>query len=202
MQFTKSLIPRQTRRNAQLVRSSTAGYVSGPLTRCHVLLVVERKAQDSGEPAPADLIAGLRSHGVRVGVLDCYSTIADLVGHRITGRPDVVIGMLPGRGPALAAIRAARRLDAPLIALVSHDGPTSWGESSTLRRAARVVITREDLRGRVQRCGVQPDRIDVWHSFTPTAMRVFEQLAEHSITQHRRAAAAPGGPMTRTFRDS
>ncbi len=182
MHFTASLIPRQTRHGRS---ARPAGAPSGQPARHHVLLVVERAAQDHGKPAPAQVAAGLRSSGVRVSVLDCYSTIADLVGHRVTGRPDVVIGMLPGRGPALAAIRAAERLDAPLIALVSHDGPSSWGESSTFRRAASVLITGEELRDRVMQAGARPERIQVWHSFTQTAMRTLEELAGRTIVQHQ-----------------
>jgi hypothetical protein len=164
-----------------------------------VLLVVERTAQDSGEPAPADLAAGLRASGVRVSVLDCYNTFADLIGHRITGRPDVVIGMLPGRGPALAAIRVAERLGVPLLALVSHDGPSSWGESSTLRRAASVVITGEELRDRVRQSGARPERIEVWHTFTHAAMRTLEHIAGQTIVRHRNLhAELVGAPACNT----
>ena len=201
MQFTKSPIPRQNRRRAW-PSLDPQPHADGPLAGRHVLVVVERTPRTSGQPAPEEVVGGLRSHGVRVGVLDCYSTIADLVGHRITGRPDLVIGMLPGRGPALAAVRTAQRLDAPLLVLVNHDGPASWGESSTLRRAARVVITGERLRARVRGCGVEPGRIHVWHSFTSAAMGALEQLAEHTIAQHRRTVAAPGAPGYVSDQDS
>ena len=198
VQFTKSLMPRQIRRRlspasalpAVLPPVDDAARTSpGPLAGHHVLLVVERAAQDADEPTAATIATRLRSGGARVNVLDCYSTIADLVGHRIAGTPDVVIGMLPGRGPALAAIRAAERLDAPLLALVRDDGPASWGEGSTLRRAAAVILTGEDLRERVQRAGAHENRIEVWHWFTASGMATLEHLIQRTITGYQRRSS-------------
>jgi len=184
VQSPTSFIPRQREREAgRGIRQPSV------LAGRHVLLVTERSAQHEGSPAPDDIVRGLRAGGARVAVLDCYNTIADLVGHRITGRPDVVIGVLPGRGPALAAVRAAERLGSPLVALVTHDGPASWGEQSTVRRATRVVITDEELRPRVEQAGAGTDRVDVWQTVTPTAMRGLETVAQRAITQHRRRRA-------------
>jgi hypothetical protein len=195
VQSPTSLIPSQIRRNLPLdpvaeaaeIRSSSAA--AGAPVRRHILVVLERAAANLGDPAPARVADGLRSAGVRVSVLDCYSTIADLVGHRVIGRPELVIGMLPGRGPALAAVRVAERLGVPLLALVSHDGPSSWGEGSTLRRATTVIITDERLRTRVTQAGARPERVEVWHGFATAPAHALRDAAERAIHAHHKHLA-------------
>ena len=157
----------------------------GALSGQHVLIVAGRRGSQA-EPG-ADVVAGhARSGAARVSLLNCANTITDLVGHRIAGRPDLVIGVLPGRGPSLAAVRVAERMGAPLLVLLNHDGPSSWGEHGTMRRAARVVLTGEDLRERVLHAGVRPERIEVWHSFTPGAEQAFHQLARRTMSEFSR----------------
>jgi hypothetical protein len=167
----------------------------GQSLSAHHILVVAGPQPSAAAPAPTDLADQLRGDAGRVSLLNCANTITDLVGHRVAGRPDLVIGMLPGRGPSWAAVRVAERLGSPLMVLVSHDGPPSWGEQGTFRRADRVVLTGEQLRGRVLQAGVRPDRIDLWDYVVPGAAGAFRQLARRTIQEFvvPEAAGASGG---------
>ena len=86
-------------------------------------------------------------------------------------RPDLVIGVLPSVGGALAAARLADRFQVPLVLVVHglenglENGTLgralALGRSWVLRRAGRVLLLREDLLVEVALLGVGPDRIAV-----------------------------------------
>ena len=135
------------------------------------------------------LAVHLESIGSRVSILPSGSVIADLLGRRVLGRPDLVVAILPGRGASLAAVRVAERLGAPLLALVTSDGPESWGEATTLRRATRVAVTNADLRQRVAAAGVAADRVELWRALLPSALGSFDQIAGRTLRTAAKSAA-------------
>lgn len=153
----------------------------------HVLLVSGRAAETDG-PGVNALAVRLERAAAQVSVLPAGSVVGDLLGRRVIRRPDLVVAFLPGRGPSLAAVRVAERFGAPLLALVTGDEPPSWGETTTLRRAARVAITGDRLRERVAAAGVADDRVDLWRALLPSALTSFETIAARTL----RTAAATG----------
>ena len=76
-----------------------------PLTGRHVLLVSGRMVEADG-PGVNALAVRLERVAAQVSVLPSGSVVADLLGRRVIGRPDLVVAFLPGRGPSLAAITA------------------------------------------------------------------------------------------------
>jgi hypothetical protein len=146
----------------------------------HLLLVSGRSAQAEG-PGVNALAVHLESVGGRVSILPTGSVLADLLGRRVLGRPDLVVAILPGRGSSLAAVRVAERLGTPLLALVTSDGPKSWGENTTLRRATRVAVTNPALRHRVTAAGVAEDRVELWRALLPSALGSFDQIAGRTM---------------------
>lgn len=153
----------------------------------HVLLVSGRDVETDG-PGVNALAVRLERVAAQVSVMPSGSVVADLLGRRVIGRPDLVVAFLPGRGPSLAAVRVAERFGAPMLALVTGDDPPSWGEVTTLRRAARVAITADRLRERVAAAGVAGDRVDLWRALLPSALMSFETIAARTL----RSAAATG----------
>jgi hypothetical protein len=151
-----------------------------PVSGRHLLLVSGRSAEADG-PGVNALAVHLEAVGGRVSILPSGSMIADLVGRRVLGRPDLVVAILPGRGPSLAAVRVAERLGTPLLALVTSDGPSSWGETTTLRRATRVAVTSAGLRERVTAAGVADDRVELWRALLPSALGSFDQIAGRTM---------------------
>jgi hypothetical protein len=158
-----------------------------PLAGRHLLLVSGRSAEAEG-PGVNALAVHLQSVAGQVSILPSGSVIADLLGRRVIGRPDLVVAILPGRGPSLAAVRVAERLGTPLLALVTSDEPSSWGEATTLRRATRVAVTNSDLRRRVAAAGVSADRVELWRALLPSALGSFDQIAGRTL----RTAASAG----------
>jgi hypothetical protein len=146
----------------------------------HVLLVSGRSAEADG-PGVNALAVRLERAAAQVSIMPAGSVVADLLGRRVIGRPDLVVAFLPGRGPSLAAVRVAERFGTPLLALVTSDEPPSWGETTTLRRAARVAITGDRLRKRVAAAGVADDRVDLWRALLPSALTSFETIAARTL---------------------
>jgi hypothetical protein len=151
-----------------------------PLAGRHVLLVSGRSIECDG-PGVNALAVHLEHVAGQVSIMPSGSVVADLLGRRVIGRPDLVVAILPGRGPSLAAVRVAERLGAPLLALVTSDARPSWGEATTLRRAARVAVTGDRLRGRVAAAGVADDRVDLWRALLPSAFNSFESIAARTL---------------------
>lgn len=93
-----------------------------------------------------------------------------VLGTPVRHVPDLVIGVTPGPGAAIAADRLSRRYGTPLVMVVEdrpeqpHRGPLSallaWRESEALRHANRVVVADDDARRHVLARGVEADRID------------------------------------------
>ena len=94
--------------------------------------------------------------------------------------PDLVIGVLPSAGAAVAAARIAARFRAPLV-LVVHDvvatrtrdagligSAIARGQAEALRQAARVVLVGVGLRASVIALGIDRSRIDVLSEWTPS----------------------------------
>jgi glycosyltransferase involved in cell wall biosynthesis len=85
--------------------------------------------------------------------------------------PDVVIGVTPSIGGAVAAARLADRFGAPLLLVVqdliggrnARGGPVLTElvrrQAETLRRAGGVVVVRDELRAGVLALGIEPARI-------------------------------------------
>jgi len=159
-----------------------------PMAGQHLLLVSGRSAEAEG-PGVNALAVHLESVGSRVSILPSGSVIADLLGRRVLGRPDLVVAILPGRGSSLAAVRVAERLGAPLLALVNSDAPGSWGEITTLRRATRVAVTNAELRNRVAAAGVAEERVELWRALLPSAMGSFDQIAGRTLRTAAKSAA-------------
>jgi hypothetical protein len=151
-----------------------------PLAGRHLLLVSGRCAETEG-PGVNALAVHLESVGGRVSILPSGSVVADVLGRRVLGRPDLVVAILPGRGSSRAAVRVAERLGTPLLALITSDAPGSWGETTTLRRATRVAVTSSDLRNRVVAAGVAPARIELWRALLPSALASFDQIAARTM---------------------
>jgi hypothetical protein len=162
---------------------------AAPLAGRHLLLVSGRSAEAEG-PGVNALAVHLESVAGRVSILPSGSVIADLLGRRVLGRPDLVVAILPGRGPSLAAVRVAERLGTPLLALVTSDAPSSWGEATTLRRATRVAVTNTELRKRVAAAGVAEDRVELWRALLPSALGCFDQIAGRTLRTAAKTATA------------
>jgi hypothetical protein len=146
------------------------------------LLLVSGQSTDAEGPGVDALAEYLQPAADRVAILRPASVIADLLGRRVIGRPDLVIAILPGRGASLAAVRVAERLGAPLLAMVTSHAAPSWGEATTLRLAARVAVVSERLRERVAAAGVADDRVELWHARLPSALSDFEQIAARTLS--------------------
>jgi len=170
---------------------SPAGPLSSrtPLAGRHLLLVSGHSAEAEG-PGVNALAVHLQSVAGQVSILPSGSVLADLLGRRVIGRPDLVVAILPGRGPSLAAVRVAERLGTPLLALVTSDAPGSWGEPTTLRRATRVAVTNSELRRRVADAGVAPERVELWRALLPSALTSFDQIAGRALRSATVTAAA------------
>jgi len=153
---------------------------SNPLAGRGILLVASGSPR-TGMNAVRALALQLERIAGRVAILPGGNVIADLLGRRVLGRPDLVVALLPGRGASLAAVRVAERLGAPLLALVTSNDAPCWGETGTLRRATRVVVTSERLRARVVAAGVPATRIELWRPLSPTALSSFEQIAGRAL---------------------
>jgi putative colanic acid biosynthesis glycosyltransferase WcaI len=101
------------------------------------------------------------------------SFLRAVLGTQVRSTPDVVIGVLPSIGAAVAAARVAYRFRAPLMLVVqdlvatrTRDGgligkALARGQAEALRQAARVVLVDADLRPAVAALGVAPHRIQV-----------------------------------------
>jgi hypothetical protein len=137
------------------------------------------------------LAVHLESIGCQVSVLPSGSVIADLLGRRVLGRPDLVVAILPGRGSSRAAVRVAERLGVPLLALITSDAPECWGET-TLRRATRVAVTNPELRNRVVAAGVAEERIELWRALLPSALESFDQIAVRAMRAEGTAPSTEG----------
>ena len=168
---------------------SRATMPAAPLVGRHLLLVCGRSTEAEG-PGVNALAVHLESVAGRVSILPSASVIADLLGRRVVGRPDLVVAILPGRGSSLAAVRVAERFGTPLLALVTSDVPGSWGETTTLRRATRVAVTNTDLRNRVIAAGVAQDRVELWRASLPSALGSFDQIAGRTLCSAAKTAAA------------
>jgi colanic acid biosynthesis glycosyl transferase WcaI len=101
------------------------------------------------------------------------SFLRAVLGTQVRSTPDVVIGVLPSIGAAVASARVAYRFRAPLMLVVqdlvasrSTDGglvgkALARGQAEALRQAARVVVMDAELRPVVAALGVAPHRIQV-----------------------------------------
>jgi hypothetical protein len=190
------IIPAQAGAGPQPTAGETAqpaagepGAVSAPLAGRHLLLVSGHSTEAEG-PGVNALAVHLESVAGQVSILRSGSVIADLLGRRVLGRPDLVVAILPGRGPSLAAVRVAERLGSPLLALVTSDEPGSWGEGTTLRRATRVAVTNASLRDRVAAAGVAADRVELWRALLPSALGTFDEIAGRTLRTAAKAAGA------------
>jgi hypothetical protein len=161
----------------------------GSLAGRHVLLVAGSSGEADGPGVNALAVQIERAAG-RVTILPSASVIADLLGRRVVGRPDLIVAVLPGRGASMAAVRVAERLGAPLLAVVNSEAAPSWGEVSTLRHAARVMVTSERLLERVWATGVAPDKVELWHALRPSALTVFEEIVGRTL----RTSQSSSGP--------
>jgi colanic acid biosynthesis glycosyl transferase WcaI len=117
--------------------------------------------------------------------------------------PDVVLGVTPGLGGAIAAARIARRHRAPLV-LVVHDvlsaRPRGTGgraltvagaaERRVLRAAAQLAVTSPELAERVYELGVGPERVHLLPHWAPDGAEPPDRLAA------RRALGWPIRPFT------
>jgi colanic acid biosynthesis glycosyl transferase WcaI len=102
----------------------------------------------------------------------------------IRNTPDVVIGVLPSIGAAVAAARLAERLRAPLLLVVQDldvaqardggliGGALARGQVEALRQAARVVLSAAELEGPVIALGVAKSRITILDERTPAPVAV------------------------------
>jgi hypothetical protein len=152
----------------------------GPLAGRHLLLVAGSSREGDGPGVNALAVHIERAAG-QVSILPSASIIADLLGRRVVGRPDLIVAVLPGRGASMAAVRVAERLGVPLLALVNSDAAASWGEASTLRLATRVAVTSERLRERVTATGVAPEVVELWDALLPSALAAFEEIVGRTL---------------------
>ena len=117
--------------------------------------------------------------------------------------PDVVLGVTPGLGCAVAAARIARRHRSPLV-LIVHDllsaRPGGTGgraltvadaaERRVLRAAAEVAVTSPELADRVYRLGVGPEHVHLLPHWAPDGAPPIDR------TVARRALGWPIRPFT------
>jgi hypothetical protein len=167
-------------------------HIDPPLAGRYVLLVAGCSGEADGPGVNALAVHFERAAG-RVSILPSASMIADLLGRRVVGHPDLIITILPGRGASMAAVRVAERLGAPLLAVLNSDWPPSWGEVSTLRRATRVAVTRERLRDRVTEVGVAREKVELWRALLPTALSAFDQIVGRTLRTAMPASALEAG---------
>lgn len=92
--------------------------------------------------------------------------------------PDLVIGVLPSVGGAVAAARVARRFGVPLLLVVQDlvaattgegglvDAAVARRQTEALRQATRVILVGSGLRAAVMALGVERARIDVLADWT------------------------------------
>jgi hypothetical protein len=161
-------------------RGGPTNPTAGPLAGRHVLLVAGCGAEAEG-PGVNALAVHVEQAAGRVSILPSASVIADLLGRRVVGRPDLIVAMLPGRGASMAAVRVAERLGVPLLAVVNSGAAPSWGEVSTLRRATRIAVTSERLRERVMAAGVTRDKVELWPALLPSAFTVFDEIVGRTL---------------------
>lgn len=152
----------------------------GSLAGRHLLLVAGSSDEADGPGVNALAVQIERAAG-RVTILPSASVIADLLGRRVVGRPDLIVAVLPGRGASMAAVRVAERFGVPLLAVVNSEAAPSWGEVSTLRHAAQVLVTSERLLERVSATGVAPGKVELWHALLPSALGVFEEIVGQTL---------------------
>ena len=107
------------------------------------------------------------------------SFLRAVLGTTVRSTPDVVIGVLPSIGAAVAAARVAERFRAPLLLVVqdlvatrTRDGgligtALARGQAEALRQAARVVLAGPELEGPVLALGVAKERIQILDDRTP-----------------------------------
>jgi colanic acid biosynthesis glycosyl transferase WcaI len=111
--------------------------------------------------APLSPIAGIA--GIASEITFGVSTLLA----RRNRRPDVVVGVIPALGGALAAARLARRHRARLLVVVHGLNPRAGrAEGFVLRRADRVIVTDETFRDAVRRHGVADERISLLPHWT------------------------------------
>lgn len=117
--------------------------------------------------------------------------------------PDVVLGVTPGLGGAIAAARIARRHRAPLV-LVVHDllsaRPRGTGgraltvagaaERRVLRAAAQIAVTSPEVAERVYELGAGPERVHLLPHWAPDGAEPPDRLTA------RRALGWPIRPFT------
>ena len=106
------------------------------------------------------------------------SFLRAVLGTPLRNAPDLVIGVLPSVGAAVAAARVAQRAGVPLLLVVqdlvpmsSRDGglvgsSVARGQEEALRQAARVVLVGSGLRAALVALGVERARIDVLADWT------------------------------------
>jgi colanic acid biosynthesis glycosyl transferase WcaI len=110
--------------------------------------------------------------------------------------PDLVIGVLPSAGAAVAAARIAHRFRAPLLLLV-HDvvatrdtglagSAIARGQAEALRQATRVVLVGPGLRASVIALGIDRARIDVLADWSPSL-----PVKQEPATARARLGVAP-----------
>ena len=149
-------------------------------------LVYRRNRRSYGSDAKVDLVrhrhhiptgrSGLGRLRFEIGF--ARSVLATQVRHV----PDLVIGVAPSVGGAVAAARLAERFGVPLLIVLQELSVSRRLEGGlvgaavvrrqawALRRATRIVIVREELRASVRALGIGDDRIDLvanWN-FNPT----------------------------------
>jgi glycosyltransferase involved in cell wall biosynthesis len=117
--------------------------------------------------------------------------------------PDVVLGVTPGLGGAIAAARIARRHRAPLV-LIVHDllsvRPRETGgraltvagaaERRVLRAAAQIAVTSPEVAEQVYELGVCRDRVHLLPHWAPDGAEPADRLTA------RRALGWPVRPFT------
>jgi len=162
-----SRIPTQTRRDVEHDRG-----VRVVRHQHHLPSQPNRPAGLSGMPG----LAGLSGLGGLSGLSRARyerSFLRAVLRSPLRNAPDVVIGVLPSVGAAVAAARIAHRCRVPLILVVQDlaasltwDGglvgaAVARGQAEALREATRVVLIGAGLRTPVVALGVDRARIDV-----------------------------------------
>ena len=149
---------------------------------------LRRKEFDSLDGAPPGVDPGVhvvrhrhhvpgRQGALRRGLYE-GSFLANVSRTRLDRAPDLVIGVTPSLGGAVAAARFAERHDVPLLLVVQDlmasaagqsgiagggrvAGLTAKAEGWALGRATRVAVVSESFRAPLRLYGVPPERIDV-----------------------------------------
>jgi colanic acid biosynthesis glycosyl transferase WcaI len=107
--------------------------------------------------------------------------LRDVLATPVRNPPDLVIGLLPSAGAAMAAARVARRFGVPLLLVVQdlehdHRSPgdaepadtaLARGRLDALRQAVTVVVPSRRLRAAVVSLGVEPGRVELVEDWSP-----------------------------------